>query len=69
MLNEAKEGQVVGPLRCNDGYVICKLVSRVPPGGAVNIEDPKTRDLVKQDYITSRFLKWASEVAAKVTVE
>jgi hypothetical protein len=69
LLNEAKEGQVVGPLRCNDGYVICKLVSRVPPGGAVNIEDAKTRDLVKQDYITTRFLKWAGEVAAKVAVE
>jgi hypothetical protein len=69
LLNETKEGQVIGPLRCNDGYVIAKLVSRIPPGGNVSVDDPKSRDLIKQDYITSRFLKWASDMAATLTLE
>jgi hypothetical protein len=69
LLNQATEGSVIGPLRCNDGYVIAKLVHRVPPGGAVSIEDEKTRDLVKQDFITSRFLRWAGEVAQSLDIK
>jgi hypothetical protein len=69
LLNETKEGQVIGPVRANDGYIIAKLITRVPPGGSVTVEDEKTRELIKQDYISTRFLKWAGEVAARMKLE
>jgi hypothetical protein len=69
LLNETQEGQVIGPVRANEGYIIAKLVSRVPPGGVVSVEDEKTRELIKQDYISTRFLKWAGEVAASMKLK
>ena len=35
----------------------------------VEIGDPRTRDLIKQDYVSYRFMLWSNEVLAKTRVD
>jgi len=66
---DAEPGTVVGPLRGPDGYYIARVNARTPARDAPSIDDPRTRELVKQDYISYRFLQWSNEVLGNTTVE
>ena len=63
-----KVDHVVGPFRGRDGYYICYIVDRIPAGAPMDLTDKNSRDLVKQDYLSHRFLRWANEVASKTKV-
>jgi hypothetical protein len=61
-------GQVAGPLRGQDGYYIGFVTNKQAPTSSVDLKDKNQRDLVKQDFISHRFLQWSNEVAATTTV-
>ncbi len=61
-------GSIAGPFRGQDGVYIGRVNSRQPPTGTVSIDDKNMRDLVKQDYLSTRFLKWANEVASRIEI-
>jgi hypothetical protein len=65
---DAKVNSVVGPLRGQDAYYIAKIVDRSPATGSMSIEDKNQRDLIKQDYVSHRFVAWANEVAGRTEV-
>jgi hypothetical protein len=62
-------GAVAGPLRGQDGYYICKITQRLAPTGTVTLGEKNQRDLVRQDFLSHRFLSWANEVAGRTRVE
>lgn len=62
-------GNVMGPLRGQKAYYIGLIASRTPPSGAMDLSDKNQRDLVKQDYLSYRFLNWANEIAGRTTVK
>lgn len=66
---EAEVGKVVGPLRGPEGYYIARVTARNPARSTPSIAEPRTRELVKQDYVTTRFLAWANEAMAKAKIE
>ena len=57
-------GTVVGPLRGPDAYFIARINAKVPPSSDPNVKDERVRELVRQDYVQSRFMDWASEVVS-----
>ncbi len=62
-------GNVMGPLRGQKAYYIAFIASRTPASGSMDLSDKNQRDLVKQDYLSYRFLNWANEVASRTTVK
>ncbi|MEZ5989879.1 MAG: hypothetical protein R3F30_12285 [Planctomycetota bacterium] len=63
-----KEGNVVGPLRGQDAYYIGFVAQRAEPGGRISLDNKDQRDLIKQDYLSTRFLTWANQVAARTSI-
>lgn len=66
---EAEPGTITSPLRGPDGYYIARVNARSPAHGAATVDNPRTRELIKQDYVTQRFMSWANEVLAKAVIE
>lgn len=66
---EVEPGSITSPLRGPDGYYICRVNALTPSRRMVQLSDPRTRDLVRQDYVNTRFLKWSNEVLAKTSVD
>ncbi|MBK8974560.1 MAG: hypothetical protein IPM29_01405 [Planctomycetes bacterium] len=66
---DAQPGSVVGPLRSTDAYYIVRVNSRTPARTRVSVADERTRELVRQDYVSHRFLDWANEVMARAEVK
>ena len=66
---DAEPGTIVGPLRGPEAYYVARVNARTPARGTVSIEDTRQRELVKQDYVTHRFLQWSNEVLAAATIE
>ncbi len=61
-------GAVAGPFKGRDGYYIVKVTGKQQPVTQVNLGDKNMRDLVKQDYLSHRFLQWANQVASKIVL-
>lgn len=66
---EAPVGKVVGPISGPDAWWIIRVNSRAPSRSVPVVGDPRTRELVKQDYVAYRFLQWSNEVMAKAQIE
>jgi hypothetical protein len=65
---DAEQGKVVGPLRGPEGYYIARVNNRLPARGTVDVKDERMRELVRQDYVTHRFMAWANEVLSRVQI-
>jgi len=66
---KGKVGNVMGPLAGQKAYYVGFIASRTPAAGSMDLKDKNQRDLVKQDYLSHRFLNWANEIAGKTTVK
>ncbi len=65
---DVKPGTVAGPIRGQDGYYIGMVTDKMPASSEMNLGDKNQRDLVKQDYLSHRFLAWANKVAAATKI-
>lgn len=66
---EAEVGKTVGPLPGADGWFIARVNTRTPPRKKVDVKNERERQLVREDYVTRRFLAWANDVIAKAKIE
>ncbi|MCB9869806.1 MAG: hypothetical protein H6837_08105 [Planctomycetes bacterium] len=66
---DAEVGKAVGPVKGPDAWYIVRVNSRAPAKQAANVSDPRTRELVKQDYLTHRFLEWSKEVMSRTKLQ
>ncbi|MBL8732613.1 MAG: peptidyl-prolyl cis-trans isomerase [Planctomycetes bacterium] len=66
---EAEVGKTIGPIQGPDGWFIARVNSRTPPHRKIDVKVQRERDLVREDYITCRFLDWARGVIGKAKFE
>jgi hypothetical protein len=69
MFFEAEIGKTIGPIAGPEAWLICRVNGRTPPRRNINVKVERERELVTEDYITTRFLEWANEVIAKAKFE
>ena len=66
---DAKPGAVVGPVKGTDAWFVIRVNTRGPARQNVSVKEERTRELVKQDFLTHRFLRWSKELLAKAEVK
>lgn len=66
---EAEVGKTFGPIAGPDGYFIARVNARTPARRKIDVKNPKERELVREDYINTRFFQWANEIVAKAKFE
>lgn len=66
---EAPVGKTIGPIQGADGWFIARVNSRTPARRRVDVKNERERELVREDFLTMRFLEWAREVVAKTKFE
>jgi len=66
---EAEVGKTLGPIQGPESWLICRVNSRTPARRKISVKVERERELVREDYITYRFLEWANGVIAKAKFE
>jgi hypothetical protein len=66
---EAEVGKTLGPLASADGWFIARVNVRTPARRRVDVKVERERELVREDYVTSRFFEWAAGVIARTKFE
>jgi hypothetical protein len=66
---DAEVGKTHGPIRGSDGYYIVRVNARTPARKRMDVKNERQRELVREDYLSHRFMDWAGEVIAKTKVE
>lgn len=63
-----REG-LLGPLQGAYGYYLVKIVNRMAGTRTIDLKNPNQRELLEEDYVTTRFLTYANEIFAKAKIE
>lgn len=66
---EAAVGKTIGPIASADGWFIARVNTRTPARRKIDVTNSRERDLVKEDYVTTRFFQWAAGVIARTKFE
>ncbi|HEB53877.1 MAG TPA: hypothetical protein ENI87_11550 [bacterium] len=66
---DAEVGKTIGPIEGPEAVLICRVNSRTPARRRIDVKQERERELVREDYITYRFLQWANEVVARTKFE
>lgn len=66
---EAEVGKTVGPVPGPDGWYIARVNARTPPRKKIDVKVPNERELVIEDFITTRFMEWAGQVLKNTKVD
>ena len=56
------EGQIGGPWKGRYGYYIARITAKTTPRGSRTIADPDMRQMVEEDWLTTRFNAFAQEL-------
>lgn len=66
---DAPVGKVVGPVKGPEAWYLIRVNSRAPAKQPVSVKEARTRELVKQDFLTHRFLEWSKKVLEKTALK
>jgi hypothetical protein len=66
---ECEVGKTIGPIAGPDGWFIARINTRTPARRQIDVKNERERELVKEDYITTRFFEWAAGVIGKAKFE
>ena len=66
---DGEVGKTIGPIASADGWFIARINTRTPARRKIDVKNERERELVKEDYITTRFFQWAGEVISKAKFE
>ncbi|GAB4138319.1 MAG: hypothetical protein Fur0037_03960 [Planctomycetota bacterium] len=66
---DAEVGKTVGPIPGPDGWYIARVNARTPARKHIDVKNKNERELVFEDFITTRFMEWADEILKKTKVE
>jgi hypothetical protein len=66
---EAEVGKTIGPIAGPDGWFIVRVNARTPARRKIDVRVERERELVREDFVTTRFLAWAKDVIAKAKFE
>lgn len=62
---DAEVGKTIGPLQGPDGWFIARVNTRTPARRKIDVKVERERELVREDFVTYRFLEWANGVIGK----
>ena len=66
---DAEVGKTIGPIQAPESWLICRVNSRTAARRKISVKVERERELVREDYITYRFLEWANGVIEKAKFE
>ena len=66
---EAEVGKTIGPIQGPDGWFIARVNTRTPARRKIDVKNERERELVREDFLTVRFLDWAREVVGRAKFE
>ena len=66
---DAEVGKTFGPIQAPESWLICRVNSRTAPRRKISVKVDRERELVREDFITYRFLEWANGVIEKAKFE
>lgn len=66
---DAEVGKTFGPIPGPDGWYIARVNARTPPHKKIDVRNQHERELVVEDYVTTRFMEWAGDVLKKSKVQ
>jgi hypothetical protein len=61
-------GEVVGPVRCTNGYFLARVVSRTPGTKVTNLAEKQQMELAQQDYVNHAFQIFVNSAMEKAKV-
>lgn len=62
---DAPVGKTIGPIQGPESWLICRVNQRTPARRRIDVKVERERELVREDFITYRFLEWAKGVIAE----
>ena len=62
---EGEVGKTIGPIAGPDGWFIARINTRTPARRKIDVKVERERELVREDFLTTRFLQWAGGVISK----
>ncbi len=65
LFHEATLLEVVGPMRGPHGWYIGRVLERLPGAKTGDFAQETTRNLLREDYLTRRFIDWSAGVVAR----
>ncbi|MEO6598173.1 MAG: hypothetical protein ABIP94_25800 [Planctomycetota bacterium] len=66
---DAEVGKTIGPIAGPDGWFIARVNTRTPARRQIDVKVERERQLISEDYVTSRFFQWANQIVAKTKCE
>ena len=66
---DAPIGEAVGPILGPYGYYVGRVIARSPGNRTIDFSSEYGRNLVREDYLSRRFLEWSNEVVSRSTIE
>ena len=66
---DAPVGKTVGPVKGPEAWYLVRVNARAPAKQPVSVKEARTRELVKQDFLTHRFLEWSKKVLEKTVLK
>jgi hypothetical protein len=66
---EGEVGKTIGPIAGADGWFIARVNTRTPARRKIDVKVERERELVREDFITTRFFEWAAGVIARAKFE
>jgi len=66
---DAEVGKTIGPIQAPESWMICRVNARSTARRKINVKVERERELVREDYLTYRFLLWATGATEKAKFE
>ena len=69
LFHDALIGEAVGPFLGPYGYYVGRVIARSPGNRTIDLSSENGRELVREDYLSRRFLEWSNEAVSRSTIE
>ena len=69
LFHDAPIGEAIGPVRGPFGYYVGRVLARHAAERSIDLARENERNLVREDYVSRRFLEWSNEAVARTRIE
>ncbi|MCI0588046.1 MAG: hypothetical protein L0323_14535 [Planctomycetes bacterium] len=69
LFHDAPVGEAVGPFLGPYGYYVGRVIARSPGDRTYDFSSENWRNVVREDYLSRRFLEWSNEAVSRSTIK
>jgi hypothetical protein len=69
IFHDQEPGTVAGPFRGPLGWYLTRVKGRTPPARPLDLSDPKSMQLLKDDYLRYAFIQYSKEAVAQAEIK